>query len=119
MTTRDLIEVSAKPIILSLLTEGDSYGYQILLRVRLVSGGTLKWSTEMLTPILQNMEKEGLIRSTWKAAQDGPSRLSFRLTEKGRRECASERERWYDVRDALDRFWDRADYVSLSSIPTC
>ena len=39
MTTRDLMEASAKPVILSLLAEGECFGYQILLRVRLLSGG--------------------------------------------------------------------------------
>ncbi len=42
MTTRALVAASAKPIVLSLLITGESYGYQILQRVRLVSGGTLK-----------------------------------------------------------------------------
>ena len=55
MTTRALVAASAKPIVLSLLITGASYGYQILKRVRLVSGGTLKWSSAMLYPVLHRM----------------------------------------------------------------
>ena len=41
MTSKALIAASAKPIILSLLLTGESYGYEILQRVRQVSGGRL------------------------------------------------------------------------------
>jgi PadR family transcriptional regulator PadR len=116
MTPRDLIAVSAKPIILSLLTEGETYGYQILLRVRLVSGGALKWSSEMLHPVLHGLEKDGLIRSAWKASEEGRLRRCYFLTDKGRWECAAEKERWLNVHDALNRFWDRAEAFAYSTM---
>ena len=38
---KDLVAASAVPLILSLLAEGESYGYAILQRVREVSGGAI------------------------------------------------------------------------------
>jgi PadR family transcriptional regulator, regulatory protein PadR len=109
MTTRALVAASAKPIILSLLITGESYGYQILQRVRLVSGGTLKWSSAMLYPVLHRMEKDGLIRSEWKPSEEGRMRKYYLLTELGRKEFFAEKERWFDVHDALKKFWERVE----------
>ncbi len=111
MTTRALIAASAKPIVLALLMTGESYGYQILQRVRLVSGGTLKWSSAMLYPVLHRLEKDGLIRSDWKPSEEGRMRKYYRLTDLGLREFTAEKERWFDVHDALTKFWARAEAV--------
>jgi len=109
MTTRALTAASAKPIVLALLMRGESYGYQILQRVRLVSGGTLKWSSAMLYPILHRLEKDGLIQSDWKPSEEGRMRKYYHLTDLGRREFAAEKERWFDVHAALKKFWARAE----------
>ena len=111
MTTRALTAASAKPIVLALLMRGESYGYQILQRVRLVSGGTLKWSSAMLYPVLHRLEKDGLIRSDWKPSEEGRMRKYYRLTDLGRQEFAAEKERWFDVHAVLKKFWARAEAV--------
>ena len=105
MPTRALIAASAKSIVLSLLITGESYGYQILKRVRLVSDGTLKWSSAMLYPVLHRLEKDGLIRSEWKPSEEGRMRKYYSLTELGRKEFFAEKEQWFDVHDALQKFW--------------
>jgi DNA-binding PadR family transcriptional regulator len=107
MTKRALIAASAKPVVLSLLITGESYGYQILQRVRLVSDGMLKWSSAMLYPVLHRLEKDGLIRSEWKPSEEGRMRKYYILTELGRREFFAEKEQWYDVHEALKKFWAR------------
>jgi len=114
MTTRALIAASAKPIVLSLLITGESYGYQILQRVRLVSGGTLKWSSAMLYPVLHRLEKDGLIRSEWKPSEEGRMRKYYMLTDLGRKEFVVEKEQWFGVHDALKKFWKRAEAVETA-----
>jgi len=44
MISKALIAASTKPIILSTLLGRKSYGYQIIQRVKDISGGTLDWS---------------------------------------------------------------------------
>ncbi|MBN2246010.1 MAG: PadR family transcriptional regulator, partial [Candidatus Aminicenantes bacterium] len=63
MSSKTLIAAVAKPIILSILQSGESYGYQIIKHVRRASGGTLDWSSALLYPVLHRLEKDGLIRS--------------------------------------------------------
>jgi len=112
MTTRALIAASAKPIVLSLLITGESYGYQILQRVRLVSGGSLNWSSAMLYPVLHRLEKEGLIRSEWKPSEEGRMRKYYMLTDLGRRAFAAEKRQWFGVHDALKKFWAQAEALT-------
>ena len=38
---KDLVAATSTPLVLAILTEGDSYGYAILKRVRELSGGEL------------------------------------------------------------------------------
>ena len=114
MTTRVLVAASAKPIVLSLLLTGESYGYQILQRVRLISGGTLNWSSAMLYPVLHRLEKDGLIRSEWKPSEEGRMRKYYMLTDLGRKEFASEKEQWFNVHAALKKFLAQAEALELS-----
>jgi DNA-binding PadR family transcriptional regulator len=54
---KDLIAASSTPIVLAILTEGDSYGYAILERVRELSDGRMEWTDGMLYPVLHRLEK--------------------------------------------------------------
>lgn len=101
MSSKDLIAAPAKAVILSLLLSGESYGYQIIKRVRRVSNGTLEWSHTMLYPVLHHMEREGLIRSEWKTSPENRMRKYYSLTERGRDELAEEKARWRGVQAAL------------------
>jgi len=44
MITKDLMAASSKPFILSILADGENYGYAILQRVHEVSGRQIEWS---------------------------------------------------------------------------
>ena len=105
MSSKTLIAAAAKPIILSILQSGESYGYQIIKRVRQASGGTLDWSSALLYPVLHRLEKDGLVRSQWKLSAKGRMRRCYLLTEAGRKELAAEKERWLSIHDVLQKFW--------------
>lgn len=109
MTSKALIAASAKPIVLSLLLTGESYGYEILQRVRQVSGGRLGWSSAMLYPVLHRLEKDGLIRSEWKLSEEGRMRKYYTLSDAGRLELAAEKEDWTAVTASLARLWGRIE----------
>jgi PadR family transcriptional regulator PadR len=109
MSSNTLVAASSKPIVLSLLLSGESYGYQILQRVRHVSGGTMHWSTAMLYPVLRRMEKEGLIRSDWRVSAENRMRKYYIITDLGRKELEVERARWLNIQNALKRLWEMAE----------
>ncbi len=105
MISKTLVAASTKPIILSILIRDEDYGYQIIQRVKDISGGTLEWSDNMLYPVLRRMEKGGLLISRWKISKKGRMRRYYRITEQGREELNSERRQWMSVNQALSKLW--------------
>jgi DNA-binding PadR family transcriptional regulator len=105
MISKTLVAASTKPIILSILISGEDYGYQIIQRVKEISGGNLEWSDNMLYPVLRRMEKGGLLVSRWKISKEGRLRRYYRITEQGRKELDSERRQWMSVNQALSKLW--------------
>ena len=96
---------STKPLILTILSSGEMYGYQIIHNVIQLSGGTLEWSEGMLYPVLHRMEKENFIRSQWKISASGRRRKYYQLTESGKKELEKEKRQWMKVHDVLSRLW--------------
>jgi len=105
MISKDLVAASAKPLILSILSEGESYGYAIIQRVRELSEEQMEWTDGMLYPVLHRLEREGLIKSEWKQADTGRERKYYQLNQKGRRALDEEKIRWLSVHNTLCKVW--------------
>jgi PadR family transcriptional regulator PadR len=103
--SKDLVAASATPLVLGILTEGDSYGYAIIKRVTELSGGQLHWTDGMLYPVLHRLERQGLIASKWVASDAGRQRKYYRITKEGRAQLAEERRRWQVVDDTQRNIW--------------
>jgi len=62
MYSKELLKGTLSPIILSLLSEnGKMYGYEIFTKVKELSDGKIIIKDGSLYPILQKMNKEGLL----------------------------------------------------------
>ncbi len=103
--SKTLIAASARPMILSLLLRGESYGYSILQDVMALSGGTIDWSEALLYPVLHRMEREGVVRSRWRTSDEKRMRKYYALTDLGRRELEMEKQRWLSIHGAFLRLW--------------
>jgi len=81
-------------LILGVLSAGKKHGYQIALEVEERSDGFFKFNHGTLYPILHKLEKDGLIKGTWK--QEGPKRKRkyYTLTAKGKRTLSEQRAAW-------------------------
>jgi PadR family transcriptional regulator len=106
---KNLIAASAKPMILSLLLKGESYGYEILQDVAALSRGTIEWSEALLYPVLHRLEKEALVCSKWKMSGENRMRKYYTLTPFGRRELEAEKERWLNIHGAFVKLWTLAE----------
>jgi DNA-binding PadR family transcriptional regulator len=103
--TKDLVAASAVPLVLSILEEGDSYGYAILQRVRALSGGAIAWTDGMLYPVLHRLETQGHVRAHWAEAANGRRRRYYALTAGGRQALAQQKEQWLTVQATLGKLW--------------
>jgi len=111
---KDLVAASSTPLILSILADGESYGYAIVKRVGELSDGTLQWTEGMLYPLLHRLERQGFIEGRWGTAESGRRRKNYRITRSGRALLADQRLQWQAVDGALRNVW-RA--VSLTAGP--
>jgi DNA-binding PadR family transcriptional regulator len=112
MLGKDLIAASSKPMLLSILAEGKTYGYEIIQRVRDLSGGHIEWGEGTLYPVLHRLEREGLIGSEWKEAETGRERKYYFLTDQGRKKLKSERQQWMKAHNTLCKLW-KVEPVSI------
>jgi DNA-binding PadR family transcriptional regulator len=83
--------------LLSLLSEGERHGYELMKRLEERSEGTYRASAGTIYPTLQQLEDEGLVASV---ERDG--KRVYRLTDAGRAELAQRAE-------AIARIWRRAE----------
>lgn len=105
MIPKDLVAASSRPLILSILSGGESYGYEIIQKVRELSDEQIEWTDGMLYPVLHRLEREGLIVAEWKQAETGRERKYYRLTGAGRESMARERNQWLKVHNTLCKLW--------------
>ena len=102
---KDLVAASTVPLVLSILEEGESYGYAIVQRVRDLSHGELEWDDGMLYPVLHWLEDKGYIASRWREGETGRRRNYYRLKAAGRKLLAEQKEQWVTVYATLRRSW--------------
>ena len=105
MIGKDLVAASATPLILSVLLGGESYGYEIIREVRMLSGNQLDWSEGMIYPALRRLEEKGMLRSRWVESEAGPRRKYYSITRRGRAALADEKDAWMTVHSTLQALW--------------
>lgn len=106
MIGKELVAASTVPLVLSVLAEGDNYGYALIQRVRELSEGNIEWTEGMLYPVLHWMEERQLVQSDWREADTGRKRKYYRLRPEGRRALARERQQWTCVHNTLNKLWN-------------
>ncbi len=102
MVSKELVAASSKPIVLSILARGESYGYEIIKKVRTLSGERLEWTDGMLYPVLHRLERDGLIKGFWRESELGRKRRYYRITTAGEAALSEELEHWSTVNTTLN-----------------
>ncbi|HKL41875.1 MAG TPA: PadR family transcriptional regulator [Clostridia bacterium] len=99
--SKDLIAASATPLVLAILKNQDSYGYEIIKNIKKASDDKINWSEGMLYPVLHRLEEKGFIESYWKKSKTGRRRKYYYLKEKGLKELGKQRRQWEVVHSTL------------------
>ena len=98
---KDLVAASATPLVLAILSEGESYGYAIIKRVSELSNGELQWTDGMLYPLLHRLERNHLVEAVWGQSETGRRRKYYRITRAGVEQLERRRREWHVVDLAL------------------
>jgi DNA-binding PadR family transcriptional regulator len=101
MIRKELVAASAEPLILSLLAQGESYGYAIIQEVKARSGGKLNWTDGMLYPVLHRLEHRGLIKARWGESETGRKRKYYSLKKDGKAAMDKHHEQWSLIHGVL------------------
>jgi DNA-binding PadR family transcriptional regulator len=102
---KDLVAASATPLVLAILAEGESYGYAILKRVKVLSGGELEWTDGMLYPLLHRLLRLGYVTTEWRTPAQGRRRKYYAITGQGRAALSDQQRQWVAVTRALNDVW--------------
>jgi len=103
--SKELIGASASSIILSLLQLGDSYGYEIIQKVRDYTNGKIKWKEASIYPVLKKMESEQMIKSYWKMQDGERPRKYYTILDTGVRQLENNKAEWNMVQSVFSRLW--------------
>lgn len=85
---RGVIELA----VLSIASEGETYGYIVGTRLTEAGLGAIKGGT--LYPILNRLEESGALTAEWRQGDGGPGRKYYQVTAEGRARLFHERRQW-------------------------
>jgi PadR family transcriptional regulator, regulatory protein PadR len=111
---KDLVAASATPLVLSILAEGESYGYAILKRVRELSDGELEWTDGMLYPLLHRLHRLGYVTREWRSPDEGRRRRYYAITVAGQDALEEHKRQWVAVARTLGGVWGGDDLLPLA-----
>jgi len=103
--SKELIGASTVPIILSILTKSESYGYEIIQNIKQISEGKIEFGEGTLYPVLHKLEKKGLIQSYWKVAKNGRKRKYYKISNEGKEELKIEKQSWLTINQIIEKIW--------------
>ena len=105
MLPKPLLAASFEPLVLALLSRGETYGYEIIQKIQNMSGGRIVWTANRLYPLLHDLENRRLVSATWYKDGPGPGRKYYKLTPKGEQKMAQTKQDWLDVHGLLTMLW--------------
>ena len=88
--------------VLQALTEGELHGYALAQHLADRGLGTVRGG--VLYPVLNRLEADALVRSTWQAGQGGPGRKVYAITADGRARLADQRAAWQRFATTFERY---------------
>jgi PadR family transcriptional regulator, regulatory protein PadR len=80
-------------LILAALADSPAHGYSVIELIRSRSGGGFDLAEGTVYPALHRLEADGHLTSTWTDV-NGRRRKIYSLTRPGRKQLATERDRW-------------------------
>jgi transcriptional regulator len=76
--------------------DDDLHGLELRRRIEALAGDALRIEEGALYPALHRLERDGFVASSWGKSDRGRRAKFYRLTAKGRKRLARERESWIE-----------------------
>jgi PadR family transcriptional regulator, regulatory protein PadR len=88
------LDGNMETLLLAVLSEGPSYGYQLVQDLNAKAPGLLKTGEGTIYPVLHRLEERGLIQSSWREGETGRQRRYYRITPNGKKALSANRLQW-------------------------
>ncbi|HPG42098.1 MAG TPA: helix-turn-helix transcriptional regulator [bacterium] len=112
MIDKDLMAASSRPLILTILSQHESYGYEIIKKIHELSNDEIQWKDGMLYPVLHKLEKEGCIESFVKISETGRKRKYYRIKSEGTKLLETQRKQWNVVNSVFNLLMEKKPCLS-------
>ena len=89
-------------LVLRLLRSGALNGWDIMQRIRVISGEVLSVTPGALYPALHRLEERGLIAAEWTASENNRRAKVYELTRAGGKQLEEERDTWERFSGAVE-----------------
>jgi PadR family transcriptional regulator, regulatory protein PadR len=101
---RELLKGSTPLLLLSLLTDGPMYGYQIIETVKKKTDGSYTLKEGALYPALHKLETAEFISSYWQTQPNGRDRRYYSILPAGTAFLVAKKEEWSRFVSMVDVF---------------
>jgi transcriptional regulator len=96
-----LVGSTVEMLILRVIEQGPTYGYEITQTVSARSAGYFDLKEGSLYPALHRLERQKLLKSSWREA-DGRRRKYYELTAAGKKELETRRRAWVEFTSGVE-----------------
>lgn len=98
---KELMKGSIDILLLSLISQRDMYGYEIVRSLKETSDQLYNMSEGTLYPALKRLEKKGRLTSYWKESEGGSRRKYYSITEEGRKGLQAKLNDWNTIHQLI------------------
>lgn len=98
----DVLQGTLDLIVLRLLEQGPSNGWDLTQAIQIVSQGILSVNYGTLYPALHRLEAQGWLVAEWGTTENNRRARIYQLTVSGRQQLVEERQSWRRFATALD-----------------
>ncbi|GIG19443.1 hypothetical protein Cch01nite_01670 [Cellulomonas chitinilytica] len=116
MSDPQLLKGVLPMLVLAVLTERESYGYELVTRLQ--DAGLDDMSAGTVYPVLNRLERDGLVASRLVASSAGPARKYYVPTPDGTAELARATQAWATLSRTAATLLARAGTGTGTDLPT-
>jgi PadR family transcriptional regulator PadR len=101
--TKAMQKTSAETVVLALLEQQPRHGYELAKLIESRSDGKLEFHVGSLYPMLYRLEGKGWVEGRWVERANERRKRFYRITARGKKVLALQRQSWRDFFETLDR----------------
>lgn len=107
----DLLRGNTPTLVLAVLKEGPAHGYAVAKRINAMTDDGLAMKQGTLYPVLNGLERDGLVTGAWEHPDGERPRKLYTITEAGRADLARRTAAWRRFAAGVNRILEGERHV--------